>query len=242
MNKFPESSKQLFKRTISSKQNNMELKPLDAQYVEENNLDPNLSGLLQDRLLRTNTGANSCKSGTKPNSPTHFKSEQSPKNSQNKKQQGQKLKTCSIVCIEGDSHVRHLSGLLRSVLPSGTKVISTCKPGAKLPSVTCGSAPTSECCYILVAGTNDIANNELPSTIYRHLEDQLNSRLSTVRRVIISTIPIRHDLPKHHLFNQRINMTNSLIKDLCAKTSNAQIIEFHMIERRFFHRMACTCT
>ncbi|KAG8253048.1 hypothetical protein J6590_044042 [Homalodisca vitripennis] len=69
----------------------------------------------------------------------------------------------------GDSHVHHLIGLVRQRVSPSTRVGGTCRPGAKLLTVTDSSLPPPGSCYVLFAGTNDIAADK-SYTIFEHLE------------------------------------------------------------------------
>ncbi|KAG8261607.1 hypothetical protein J6590_069076 [Homalodisca vitripennis] len=116
------------------------------------------------------------------------------------------------VYIEGDSHVRHLIGLVRQRVSSSTRVGGTCRPGAKLLTVTDIGLPPPGSCYVLFAGSNDVAADE-SYTIFKHLERQLTAHLSS-SAVILSTVPHRHDLSMDHAVNQRIALVNFYIEEL----------------------------
>ncbi|KAG8241701.1 hypothetical protein J6590_081435 [Homalodisca vitripennis] len=136
------------------------------------------------------------------------------------------------VYIEGDSHVRHLIGLVRQRVSPSTKVGGTCRPGAKLLTVTDNGLPPPGSCYVLFAGTNDVAADE-SYTIFEHLERQLTARLSS-SAVIVSTVPHRHDLSMDHAVNQRIALVNFYIEELSVRYKGIEVLNFNEIGRRWF--------
>jgi cell division protein FtsB len=56
--------------------------------------------------------------------------------------------------LYGDSHVRHLGGLLSESVNGNTSVTGFCYPSARLESVIPSSSPPPESCCIIMAGTN----------------------------------------------------------------------------------------
>ncbi|KAG8310731.1 hypothetical protein J6590_058129 [Homalodisca vitripennis] len=81
----------------------------------------------------------------------------------------------SSMLIVGDSHGRHLAGMVQDLIGRGPKVTGVCKPGAGLLDVA-SSRPSSDDFTVLIAGTNDIANGQR-SNIFRHLERVLQDRM-----------------------------------------------------------------
>ncbi|KAG8283366.1 hypothetical protein J6590_018957 [Homalodisca vitripennis] len=138
------------------------------------------------------------------------------------------------VIIEGGSHARHLAGLVQQRVKLPTRVSGICKPSAGLLDATSGAPPTPGSCCVILAGTNDIATGESQS-IYRHLEQRIIARLAS-SRVIVSTIPQRHDLPVDHIVNQTTTAVNHYIEKLCARCEGAQLLNINSIERRWFTR------
>lgn len=136
------------------------------------------------------------------------------------------------ICIESDSHGRHIAGLLQSLVPSTIKVNGICKPGAKLLDVTSGSPPPPGSCSIVIAGTNDVVEGE-QKTIFKHLEHCLTDRLRT-SNVIVSTLPHRHDLSPDHPVNKQVLTVNAYIEELCKRYSGLIFFNINLIGRRFF--------
>ncbi|KAG8279749.1 hypothetical protein J6590_098091 [Homalodisca vitripennis] len=60
------------------------------------------------------------------------------------------------VTVIGDSHVRTLSGILRR-RTSASNIVVVCKPGAGLLQIKPTTPPPEDHCYVLIAGTNDLA-------------------------------------------------------------------------------------
>ncbi|KAG8271375.1 hypothetical protein J6590_064030 [Homalodisca vitripennis] len=117
----------------------------------------------------------------------------------------------SSIIIEGDSHTRGLTG---NVASDGV-----CIPGAKLMEATSDDSPPAGGCYVIVAGTNDVASGQ-QYNIYRHLERRITSKLRT-SRVVVSTLPHRHDLPASHKINQETDR-------------GAEVLQFNNIGRGAF--------
>ncbi|KAG8301424.1 hypothetical protein J6590_054346 [Homalodisca vitripennis] len=62
-----------------------------------------------------------------------------------------------MMTVEGDSHVRSLAGLVRSLVNAKTSVFGVCKPGAGLLGVVEGGQPLLQrSCCVLIAGANDV--------------------------------------------------------------------------------------
>ncbi|KAG8308861.1 hypothetical protein J6590_099312 [Homalodisca vitripennis] len=120
---------------------------------------------------------------------------------------------------------------LRQRVRRTTAVTGFCKPGAKLLAVTSG-APGS--CYVLLAGTNDIAAGE-SENLFRDLEQYISTRIGSAR-VILATVPHRHDLPEHDPVNQQINLVNSYIEEVCYRYGELHLLDFNTIKRRWFTR------
>ncbi|KAG8307910.1 hypothetical protein J6590_010347 [Homalodisca vitripennis] len=136
------------------------------------------------------------------------------------------------VFIEGDSHVRHLIGLVRQRASPSTRVGGTCRPGAKLLTVTDNGLPPPGSCYVLFAGTNDVAADE-SYTIFEHLERQLTARLSS-SAVIVSTVPHRHDLSMNYAVNQHVSLVNFYIEEVSVRYKGIEVLNFNEIGRRWF--------
>ncbi|KAG8265256.1 hypothetical protein J6590_098837, partial [Homalodisca vitripennis] len=111
------------------------------------------------------------------------------------------------ILIEGDSHSRDLAALVRRRVSRETNVEGVCRPGAKLLEATSDDLPPPGGCSVIVAGTNDVASGE-ECNIYRHLERRITRKLGT-SRVLVATLPHRHDLPASH----RINRETALVHD-----------------------------
>ncbi|KAG8284242.1 hypothetical protein J6590_107320 [Homalodisca vitripennis] len=120
----------------------------------------------------------------------------------------------SSIIIEGDSHTRGLTGILRRMVTCETVVGGVCKPGAKLMEATSDDSPPAGGCYVIVAGTNDVASGQ-QYNIYIYLERRITSKLKT-SRVDVSTLPHRHKI------NQESVLINKHIDELCERHRGAE--------------------
>ncbi|KAG8322398.1 hypothetical protein J6590_022850 [Homalodisca vitripennis] len=141
------------------------------------------------------------------------------------------LSKVKSVTIEGDSYARHIAGLL-------AKQVEFCKPGAKFLEVTATNSPPSDC-LVLIAGTNDVAAGE-QRNIYRHLEERIVSKPSE-GRLIVATLPHRHDLPVNHAIIEEVVVVNAYIEELAIRY-DIQVLDFNKISRRYFTRQGLHLT
>ncbi|KAG8335273.1 hypothetical protein J6590_072669 [Homalodisca vitripennis] len=138
------------------------------------------------------------------------------------------------VWINGDSHGRNIAELVQSMVTRDTTVEGACRPGAKLQTVNSDATPPPGSCYVLIAGTNDLAAGQ-QYNIYRHLELCITAKLKTAK-VIVLTLPHRHDLPTDHPINKETKLVNAYIEELCARHSGAVVLDFNLIRRGAFTR------
>ncbi|KAG8256035.1 hypothetical protein J6590_077926 [Homalodisca vitripennis] len=63
--------------------------------------------------------------------------------------------------------------------------------------------------------------------------------LTNTAKVIVLTLPHRHDLPTDHPINKETKLVNAYIEELCARHSGAVVLDFNLIRRGAFtrHRM-----
>ncbi|KAG8271629.1 hypothetical protein J6590_058433 [Homalodisca vitripennis] len=120
-------------------------------------------------------------------------------------------------CISRVTAMSVICGLVRQCVSPSTRVGGTCRPGAKLLTVTDNGLPPPGSCYVLFAGTNDVAADE-SYTIFEHLERQLTARLSS-SAVIVST---------------RIALVNFYIEELSVRYKGIEVLNFNEIGRRWF--------
>lgn len=140
----------------------------------------------------------------------------------------------SSVLIEGDSHSRGIASLVQQMLGDGTKVTGDCKPGAKLLKVVSDLPPPPDSCCIVIAGTNDVAEGQ-QKNIYAHLERLITTKLKTAK-VVVSTLPYRHDLPTCHPLHLETALVNAYIEELCARHRWVEVLDFNHIDRRAFSK------
>ncbi|KAG8309683.1 hypothetical protein J6590_078715 [Homalodisca vitripennis] len=84
------------------------------------------------------------------------------------------LSNNKTVFIVGDSHARHLAGMIRAVVDGDTDVSGTCKPGAGLLNTTPDPAPHPGNCFVLVSGNNDVAAGR-QNIIFGNLEEVIKN-------------------------------------------------------------------
>ncbi|KAG8243632.1 hypothetical protein J6590_040934 [Homalodisca vitripennis] len=103
------------------------------------------------------------------------------------------------ITVIGDSHARHIAGMVMRLTGPRTSVSGMCMPGARLldiirPDQT--SPDPGPRCEVLIAGTNDLAVGE-QRNIYRHLENYIVARPAGTE-LLLATLPHRHDLDLDH--------------------------------------------
>ncbi|KAG8251368.1 hypothetical protein J6590_081403 [Homalodisca vitripennis] len=124
---------------------------------------------------------------------------------------------CRVISrVESFSNSSHSIDPTFPLVQPSTKVLGFCKPGAGLLTVGSGGTLSSGSCVILNAGTNDVAEG-CDKVIYEHLEGRLVNLLGSSSRIIVASIPHRHDLPPCHPINQRILLVNAYIEELCER-------------------------
>ncbi|KAG8324791.1 hypothetical protein J6590_108408 [Homalodisca vitripennis] len=138
------------------------------------------------------------------------------------------------VTILGDSHTRHIAGLVGKLTGSGNEVSGVCKPGAGLLHIVSPSniPPSANHCYVLIAGTNDVAAGK-EEIIYKYMEGILQ-QLSSSSKVLVATLPHRHDLAPDNATNRTIRMVNGYITELCHRHKDIRVLEVNCIRRPNF--------
>ncbi|KAG8329573.1 hypothetical protein J6590_083484 [Homalodisca vitripennis] len=139
------------------------------------------------------------------------------------------------VVIEGDSHVRHTAGMTSQLLSRRVSVTGVCKPGARLLQISSSQPqPVTKGtrCSVLIAGTNDLAAGE-QRNIY-DLEKRITS-VASHNRLIVATLPHRHDLPTTHDINQHTALVNAYIEELAAR-HHISVLDMNILQRNHFTR------
>ncbi|KAG8280154.1 hypothetical protein J6590_088214 [Homalodisca vitripennis] len=159
-----------------------------------------------------------------------------PNHQSNKTSQNVKTDHFTSVIIRGDSHARHIAGLVSDLTAPGTSVDGVCLPGAKLLDIL-NSDQTSPRpgtrCDVLIAGTNDLAVGK-QQNIYRHLETYITSR-SKDTEIVLTSLPHSHDLKPNHPIHDETVLVNAYIEELAIR-HNVRVINFNDIGRRYFTR------
>lgn len=140
--------------------------------------------------------------------------------------------TFPLVHIEGDSHSRDLAGLVRQIVSKNTKVEGDCKPGAKLLYAVSERPPAPGSCSVIIAGTNDIADGQ-QHNLYQYLEHRITAKLKSAK-VVVSTVPYRHDLPASHPIQLETALVNAYVEELCARYDGVELLDFNRITRESF--------
>ncbi|KAG8300966.1 hypothetical protein J6590_063880 [Homalodisca vitripennis] len=122
-----------------------------------------------------------------------------------------------MVSIVGDSHARHLAGMMRAMVDGDTDVSGTCKPGAGLLSTNPDPAPPPGNCFVLVSGNNDVAAGR-QNIIFGNLEEVIkNCRMTS--KVLITPLFPRYDLPPDSPIQKNIRIANERLhqRALCPE-------------------------
>ncbi|KAG8309892.1 hypothetical protein J6590_074388 [Homalodisca vitripennis] len=140
------------------------------------------------------------------------------------------------ITIRGDSHTRHVAGMVMKLIGPGTSVSGMCKPGAKLLDIiqpdqtSTGPGPR---CEVLIAGTNDLAVGE-QCNIYRYLEDYIVARPPGAE-LLLATLPHRHDLDPDHPVHEETVLVNAFVEELAAR-HNVRLLKLDGVGRGYFTR------
>ncbi|KAG8270724.1 hypothetical protein J6590_078798 [Homalodisca vitripennis] len=140
------------------------------------------------------------------------------------------------ITVRGDSHARHIAGLVINLIGPTTVVNGVCVPGARFLDVVSPARTSSEprpCCEVLIAGTNDLAVGK-QRNIYRHLEGYIAAGSSNTE-IVLTTLPHRHDLDPTHPVHYQILLLNAYIEELAAR-HKLRVLNFDDIGRRYFTR------
>ncbi|KAG8297658.1 hypothetical protein J6590_031698 [Homalodisca vitripennis] len=140
-------------------------------------------------------------------------------------------KSKSNLIILADSHGRDLGRLIEQ--KTTLNVCSFVKPGAKFSQVTKEvkdlTAELEPSDYLLVlAGTNNIQTTGI-DTLMNDITKLVNDFQHI--NLILSTIPMRHDLPQLDL---KISIINSKIEQLAENFPNLQLLPLHLLPRHVF--------
>ncbi|KAG8287021.1 hypothetical protein J6590_046996 [Homalodisca vitripennis] len=146
------------------------------------------------------------------------------------------------VTVLGDSHSRHLSAIMRSQTAGHTNIIGVCKPGAGLLQIAPSHAPPENHCYVLVAGTNDLAAGR-QDIVFQHMEEVIKScRISS--DILVSPLPPRYDLPPDSPIHESIALANSYVSELCERYEGVAMMYISVLGREHFtpHGLHLTTT
>ncbi|KAG8319857.1 hypothetical protein J6590_082667 [Homalodisca vitripennis] len=152
----------------------------------------------------------------------------------------QSSQTCiphyTSITVRGDSHARHIAGMVMKLTGPRTSISGMCMPGARLlniirPDQT--SPDPGPRCEVLIAGTNDLAVGE-QRKIYRHLENYIVARPAGTE-LLLATLPHRHDLDLDHPVHVETVLVNAFVEELAAR-HNVRLLKIDEVGRRYFTR------
>ncbi|KAG8330721.1 hypothetical protein J6590_056547 [Homalodisca vitripennis] len=138
------------------------------------------------------------------------------------------------VSIVGESHARHLAGMMRAMVDGDTDVsgLQACKPGAGLLNTTPDPAPPPGNCFVLVSGNNDVASWR-QNIIFANLEEVIkNCRMTS--KVLITPFFLRYDLPPDSPIQKNIRLAYAYISELCVRREGVEMVDISRIGRQFF--------
>ncbi|KAG8286063.1 hypothetical protein J6590_068538 [Homalodisca vitripennis] len=143
---------------------------------------------------------------------------------------------------KSDSHSRHLSAIMRAQTAGHTSIIGVCKPGAGLLHIAPSHAPPENHCYVLIAGTNDLAAGR-QDIVFQHMEEVIKScRISS--NLLVSPLPPRYDLPPDSPIHESIALANSYVSELCERYEGVAMMDISVLGREHFtpHGLHLTTT
>ncbi|KAG8269404.1 hypothetical protein J6590_108110, partial [Homalodisca vitripennis] len=129
-------------------------------------------------------------------------------------------------------HARGLAAYVQKAISYKTNVTGLCKPGAGLLEVAPTSVPPAGHCYVLLAGTNDVATGS-QHIIFKHMETVLEN-CSKHSKVLISPLLPRHDLPSSSPIHDTVALVNNFIQELCDRHEGTSMIDISDIHRHHF--------
>ncbi|KAG8285152.1 hypothetical protein J6590_086522 [Homalodisca vitripennis] len=137
------------------------------------------------------------------------------------------------VTVIGDSHVRNLSAILRR-RTSASNIVQekVCKPGAGLLQIKTTTPPPEDHCFVLIAGTNDLATGR-QDIIYQHMEEIIQ-QYSGNSKVLVSPLLPRHDLPRDSPVHKKVALANNYMSELCERYKGAAFLDISDLSRHHF--------
>lgn len=136
------------------------------------------------------------------------------------------------VTVVGDSHARHIASLMGPMVDPSTRMSGVCKPGAGLLNIAPTSTPPPRHCYIIMAGTNDVANGG-ENVIFDQMEGVMRRCLSSSDMLIMPLTP-RYDLPANSPIHRTIERVNHHLRELCRRYEGVNMLDISGINRRLY--------
>ncbi|KAG8330534.1 hypothetical protein J6590_061305 [Homalodisca vitripennis] len=143
--------------------------------------------------------------------------------------------TTMDISVQGDSHTRHIAGLMRPLIGPVTQVDDICMPVAGLLDVVGPKISTrpGKQCEVLIVGTNDMARGK-QHVIYSSMEAYIATRPKN-SELVLATLPHRHDLDHDDPIHDETVLVNAYIEELATRY-NTKLVYFDSIGRRNFTR------
>ncbi|XP_047104588.1 uncharacterized protein LOC124740672 [Schistocerca piceifrons] len=130
-------------------------------------------------------------------------------------------------------NITPLSKRFRENKPLKHSVFAKTKPGAMLNAVvenitTETSQQNKDAHVVIIGGGNDVYKNKT-KTALRCFHNILPKLFQT--NIVITNVPVRHDLPLWSCVNKEIRHYNSELKKLCGKFSHVHLIDLSKMSR-----------
>lgn len=132
--------------------------------------------------------------------------------------------------LYGDSLARQLGGLLADSIYRGTSVTCFC---THLAGWRMSSLETHHHLGAAVSLWREQIISPriwLLTYIINHIETYVVALLPTAK-ILVATLPCRHDLAESHPINDEIFLVNSHIYELCSHLEGAGVIDLNQMER-----------
>lgn len=138
------------------------------------------------------------------------------------------------ITVLGDSHVRDLARNIQNRVKEDISVTGVCKPGAGLLSMFPATEPSTDHCYVLMAGTNDVdAGRE--DVIFSQLGNLLQS-CERSSSVLLVPLPTRYDLSPDNPRHRTVLRVNRFMAEICQRHEGVELLDIGNITRRHFTR------
>lgn len=137
------------------------------------------------------------------------------------------------VTILGDSHVRHLAGMVAEKVKHYPIVTGICKPGAGLLNIKpAATPPTKNHCFVIMVGTNDVDGGR-EDRVYSYMEGLLED-CSKTSNVLVIPLTTRFDLQYSSPIHHTTRLLNNFLSELCCRMKGVEMLDIRRISRRHY--------